>query len=50
MSSTVLIRKPEGKTRLGISMTRSEDNVKIDLKEISGGLWTVFLWSDISTG
>ena len=33
-ASKMLVRKPEGKRPLGLSMRRWKDNIKVDLKEI----------------
>ena len=35
----VLIGKPEGKRPFGRPRRRWEDNIKMDLKEVGGGLW-----------
>jgi hypothetical protein len=46
----VLLGKPEGKTPLGRSMHRWEDNNKMDLREWDGGPWTGLIWLRIGTG
>jgi hypothetical protein len=38
-----LAEKLEGRRPLGTPRPRKEDNIKIDLKEISRGLWTGFI-------
>ena len=35
----VLVGKPEGKGPLGRPRRRWEDNIKMDLQEVGGGLW-----------
>jgi hypothetical protein len=35
----VLVGKPEGKRQLGRPRRRWEDNIKMDLQEVRGGLW-----------
>jgi len=45
----VLVGKPEGKRPLG--RTRHwEDNIKMDLQEVSVGPWTGLIWLRIGTG
>jgi len=37
----ILVGKPEGKRPLGITRHRWKDNIKVDLKELGGGMhWT----------
>jgi hypothetical protein len=38
------VGKPEGKRPLGRPGRRWVDNIKIDLREIEGGVWTGFIW------
>jgi hypothetical protein len=35
----VLVGKPEGRRPLGRPRRRWEDNIKMDLEEVGGGLW-----------
>jgi len=35
----VLVGKPEGKRQLGRLRRRWEDNIKMDVQEVGGGLW-----------
>jgi hypothetical protein len=35
----VLVGKPEGKRQLGRPRCRWENNIKMDLQEVGGGLW-----------
>ena len=35
----VLVGKPEGKSPLGRSRRRCEDNIKMDLQEVGGACW-----------
>ena len=35
----VLVGKPEGNTPLGRPRRRWEDNIKMDLQDVGGGLW-----------
>ena len=46
----VLVGKPEGTRPLGISSSRWEDNIKMDLQEVGWGAWTGLLWLSIGTG
>lgn len=40
-----LMKKPEGKSPLEITVCRQEVNMKIDLKnKCDGKAWTVFIW------
>jgi hypothetical protein len=40
----VLVGKPEGKSSLGRPRCRREDGIKMDLREIGWGVWSVFTW------
>jgi hypothetical protein len=40
----ILVGKPEGKRPLGIPRCRWVDNIKIDLREIGGEIWTGVIW------
>jgi hypothetical protein len=46
-----MVGKPKGKTPLGRTMRRWEDNIKMDLMEIGGGgkVWTGFIWLRMGT-
>ena len=46
----VLVWKPEGKTPLGRTRRRWEDNIKMDLQKLSVGAWTGSSWFRIGTG
>ena len=46
----VLVRKPEGKRRLGRPRLRLEDNIKMDLQEVARGVGTGWSWLRIGTG
>jgi len=46
----VLVGKPEGKRQLGRPRRRWEDNSKMDLQEVGGGLRTGWSWLRIGTG
>ena len=46
----VLVGKPEGKRPLGRPRRRSENNMKMDLQEVRGGLRTGWSWLRIGTG
>jgi hypothetical protein len=35
----VLVGKPEGKRPLGKPRRRWQDNIKMDIQEVTGGLW-----------
>ena len=39
--------RPEGKTRLGISRRRYEDNIKMDIQKV---VWEGMEWIDVSWG
>jgi hypothetical protein len=45
-----LVEKPEWKRPSGIARHRWEDNIKINLKEISRKVWTGFIWYRLGTG
>jgi hypothetical protein len=40
----VLVVKPAGRRPLGRGMLRWQDNIKINLKEISWEAWTGLIW------
>ena len=44
-----LVRKPVGKSPLGRSRPRWEDNIKMDLKKQVGRAWTRLIWLRIRT-
>ena len=46
----VLVGKPEGKRPLGRPRRRWEDNIKMDLQEMGGGVGTGWRWLRIETG
>jgi hypothetical protein len=46
----VLVGKSEGKSPLGISRRRWEDNIKMDLQEVGCGAGTGSIWLRIWTG
>jgi len=46
----VLVGKPEGKSPLGRPRRRWEDNIKMDLQEVRGVVWTGWSWLRIGTG
>jgi hypothetical protein len=48
--SCVLVGKPEGKRPLGTPRRGGEDNIKMDLQEVGGGLRTGSSWLRIGTG
>jgi hypothetical protein len=45
-----LMGRPEGKRPLGIPRRRWEDNIRMDLQEGGGGMWTGSSWLRIETG
>ena len=47
---SVLVGKPEGKRPLGKPRRRWEDNIKMDLQEVGGGLGSGWSWLRIGTG
>ena len=46
----VLVGKHEGKRPLGRPRRRWEDNIKMNLQEVGGGLGTGWSWLRIGTG
>ena len=46
----VLVGKPEGKRPLGRPKRRWEDNIKMDLQEVGGAVWSGWSWLRIGTG
>jgi hypothetical protein len=46
----VLVGKPEGNRSLGRPRRRCEEGIRMDLGEISWGVWIVFDWLRIGTG
>jgi hypothetical protein len=46
----VLVGKPKGKRPLGMPRRRWEDGIRMDLKEISLGVWIGFDWLRTGTG
>jgi hypothetical protein len=46
----LLVRKPEGKRPLGRSRRRWVDNIRMDLGEVFGVMWTGLVWLRIGTG
>jgi len=46
----ILVRKPEGKRPLGRPRRRWEDNIKLNLREVGCGVWTLLSWLRILTG
>jgi hypothetical protein len=45
----ILVGKPEGKRPLGRPRRRWVDNIKMDLREIGGVVWTGWNWLRIGT-
>jgi hypothetical protein len=45
-----IVGKPEGRRPLGRPRRRWEDNIKMDLREVGWGAWTVSVWARIGTG
>ena len=45
-----LVGKPEGKRPSGRPRRRWEDNIKKDLQEVGGVVWTGWSWLRIGTG
>lgn len=45
-----LAAKPKGKALLGRHKHRSEDNIRMDLKEKIGRVWIRFIWLRVGTG
>ena len=46
----MLVGKPEEKRSLGRPRRRWDDNIKMDLREVGGGVWTGSSWLRIGTG
>jgi hypothetical protein len=46
----LLVRKPEGKRPLGRPRRRWVDNIRMDLGEVDGVMWTGLVWLRIGTG
>jgi len=46
----VLVGKPQGKRPFGRPRRRWEDNIKMDLQKVGGGVWTGSSWLRIGTG
>jgi hypothetical protein len=46
----LLVGKPEGKRPLGRPRRRWVDNIRLDLGEVDGVMWTGFVWLRIGTG
>jgi hypothetical protein len=46
----VLVGKPKRERSLGRPRHRWEDNIKIDLQEMDGGVWTGLSWLRIGKG
>jgi hypothetical protein len=46
----VLMGKPKGKRQLGSPRRRSEDEIRMDLREIGLGVWIGFDWLRMETG
>jgi hypothetical protein len=44
------VRKPEGKRPLGRPRCRWVDNIKMDLGEVDGVIWTGLAWFRIGSG
>jgi hypothetical protein len=40
----ILVREHEGKRLCGRPRHRWEDNIRMDLREIGGMVWTRFIW------
>jgi hypothetical protein len=45
----ILVGKPEGKRPLGRPRSRWVDDIKMDLREINGMVWTGWIWLRIGT-
>jgi hypothetical protein len=50
ITGVLLVRKPEGKIKLGRPRRRWEDNIKRDLQEVEGIVGTGWSWLRIGTG
>jgi hypothetical protein len=46
----LLVGKPEGKRPLGRPSSRRVDNIRMDLGEGNGVMWTGLVWFRIGTG
>jgi hypothetical protein len=46
----LLVGKPEGKRPLGRPRRRWVDNIRMDLGELDGVMWTGLVWLRIGTG
>jgi hypothetical protein len=46
----VLVGKPERNSPLGRPRRKWKDGIRVDLREISWGVWSVFTWLRIVTG
>jgi hypothetical protein len=46
----VLVRKPQGKSQLGKTTRRQEDNIKMGVQEVEWGALTEFLWLRMGMG
>jgi hypothetical protein len=46
----ILVGKPEGKSSLGRSKRRWEDNIRMDLQQWDMRVWTGLRWFRIGTG
>jgi hypothetical protein len=44
MRTSFMVGKPEGNISLGRPIRRWEDNIRLDLEETGGVLWTGFIW------
>jgi hypothetical protein len=45
----LLLGKPEGKRPLGRPRRRWVDNIRMDLREVNGMMWTGLVWLRIGT-
>jgi hypothetical protein len=45
----ILVGNPEEKRPLGRHKYSWEDNIKMDIREIGGKVWTEFIWIRIGT-
>jgi hypothetical protein len=46
---TIFVEKPEGKRTFRTPRQRWEDNIRLDLQEIGGRVWTECIWLRIGT-
>jgi hypothetical protein len=46
----LLVGKPEGRRPLGRPKRRWLDNIRMDLVEVGGVMWTGLIWLRIGTG